>query len=269
MADERFNQLRAGYDRVAAEYANHIADELAHKPFDRELLSRFARLADGPILDAGCGPGHVARFLADRGASVRGLDLSPEMVAQARALNPEIPFATGSMTELSEIGAFGGIVAFYSIIHVSRHQQIAMFATWRRALRLGGYALVSFHIGEEDRHLDELFGQPVSLDFLFFTGDEVIARLTAAGFALVERHERDPYPEVEVATRRGYLLAQALPSPIPNPRSPRIAHILTMNCGFASMPPNNRMHSSRGAEGPARCRPSNRPPGAGAKFGGR
>lgn len=208
MSDPVFANLREGYDRVAAEYATRIAGELAHKPFDRELLTRFAGMVTGPILDAGCGPGHVARFLSDRGADVSGLDFSPEMVAQARSLNPDLRFAVGSMTELPAGGNLGGIVAFYAVIHIPREAQTAMFANWRAALRPGGSALVSFHLGEEDRHLDEFFGQPVALDFLFFTSDEIAARMTAAGLEIVERHERDPYPEHEVATRRGYILAR-------------------------------------------------------------
>lgn len=167
MSDPTFANPREGYDRVAAEYTARIAGELAHKPFDRELLARVAGMASGPILDAGCGPGHVARFLADRGAAVSGLDLSPAMVAQARARNPDLRFAVGSMTTLPARGELGGIVAFYAVIHIPREQQTAMFANWRAALRPGGLALVSFHIGEEDRHLDEFFGQPVSLDFFF------------------------------------------------------------------------------------------------------
>lgn len=202
------DNLRDGYDRVAEAYTARIAGELAYKPFDRELLMRFAEMARGPILDAGCGPGHIARFLADQGAEVSGLDLSPAMVAQAQTLNPNLRFATGSMTELPADGALAGIVAFYAVIHIPREQQVAMFANWRAALRPGGYALVSFHIGEEDRHLDAFFGQSVSLDFLFFTSDEIVDRLSTAGLMIVERYERDPYPDYEVATRRGYILAR-------------------------------------------------------------
>lgn len=57
--------LREGYDRVADEYAAHVAGALAGKPFDRALLERLEGLVAGPILDAGCGPGHVARYLAE------------------------------------------------------------------------------------------------------------------------------------------------------------------------------------------------------------
>ena len=51
--------LRSGYDRVAADYAEQLYDELRHKPLDRELLDQLAARAGGLglICDLGCGPG--------------------------------------------------------------------------------------------------------------------------------------------------------------------------------------------------------------------
>ena len=62
------NSIRESYDRLAEEYARRIADELQHKPLDRELLDRFAKQTKGrgEVCDMGCGPGHVARYRADR-----------------------------------------------------------------------------------------------------------------------------------------------------------------------------------------------------------
>jgi hypothetical protein len=39
--------IREIYDRVADEYARRLLLELAHKPLDRELLSRFAAKVAG------------------------------------------------------------------------------------------------------------------------------------------------------------------------------------------------------------------------------
>lgn len=77
--------LQTSYDRVAADYTAHIADELAGKPLDRALLLAFAEQVRplGPVADLGCGPGHVAAFLAEAGVAVEGIDYSSGMVAQA------------------------------------------------------------------------------------------------------------------------------------------------------------------------------------------
>ena len=69
--------LRTSYDAVAESYAGKFFDELSGKPFDRDLLERFAHeCPHGRVLDVGCGPGHAGRFLHDLGVDVTGIDLS-------------------------------------------------------------------------------------------------------------------------------------------------------------------------------------------------
>ena len=78
--------LQSSYDRVAAEYAERFFHELDYKPFDRALLDYLTSQVHGlgPVADIGCGPGQIARYLADRGIPVLGIDLAPEMVTLAR-----------------------------------------------------------------------------------------------------------------------------------------------------------------------------------------
>lgn len=209
--DGWIEDLQQGYDRVAAAYTERVFGELAHKPFDRELLDRFAERVRplGPVCDLGCGPGHVARYLHERGLIATGVDLSPAMVNEAQHLNPGIVFRQGSMLELDfPDAAFGGITAFYSIIHVPRDLLPRAFAEMHRTLRPGGLLLLAFHIGQDDVHLDEWMDQKVSLDFYFFDRAAIERLLTEAGFVVEEARERPPYPDVEAQTTRAYVLAR-------------------------------------------------------------
>lgn len=205
------NEVQGSYDRVAAEYATRIAGELAHKPMDRELLDRLIRCVGrlGPLCDIGCGPGHIAGYLHRQGASVCGIDLSEGMLAQARRLHPEIEFTQGSMLCLDVPEAvWGGIASFYSLIHIPRAKMQTALLELKRTLKPGGWLLAAFHIGDEDVHREELWGESVNLDFLFFLPDQMRAWMTAAGFYVHEVIEREPYPDVEHPSRRGYLFAQ-------------------------------------------------------------
>lgn len=92
------NATRRSYDRVAVRYAAEIGDELAGKPLDRALLNAFAEQVSGPVLDVGGGPGHVADYLAQRGASVVSTDLSPAMCELARQAG--LPSVVADMTAL-------------------------------------------------------------------------------------------------------------------------------------------------------------------------
>ncbi len=101
MSDEQ-PDLKLSYDRVAEQYAAEYFGELDRKPFDREVLNAFADTVRelGEVCEIGCGPGQIARYLKDRGVTMRGIDLSDEMVKCASRLSPDIPFETGNMLSL-------------------------------------------------------------------------------------------------------------------------------------------------------------------------
>jgi SAM-dependent methyltransferase len=208
----RASDIQATYDRVAEEYARRIHDELRHKPLDRQLLDRFAdaALGRGRVCDMGCGPGHVARYLRDRGLDVMGIDLSPGMVERARRLNEGITFEQGDMARLAvPDGAWAAMVAFYSIIHVPKGEVVPTLRELRRVLRSGGPLLLAFHVGTETLHLDEWWGHRVSADFHFHEPDEMASSLREAGFRVDEVTVREPYPDVEHQSRRAYMWATA------------------------------------------------------------
>ena len=205
------NDCQASYDIVADEYVRRIFDELRHKPFDRKLLDRFAeRMRDvGLACDMGCGPGHVARYLHERGARVCGVDSSAAMVERASRLNPAISFRQDDMRALdAPDGAWAGIAAFYSIIHIRRDEMAQVFSELRRVLRPGGILLLAFHVGDDTIHLDEWWNQKVNVDFYFFRSEEIAEHLRASGFEVEEILEREPYPDVEHQSRRAYIFAR-------------------------------------------------------------
>jgi len=205
------DETASGYDALAAEYADHLFRELEKKPFDRDFLNRFAGLLPaGPVLDAGCGPGHVGRYVRDLGRTVSGVDLSPRMIDRARELNPGMDFHVGDLRSLPfPAASFAGLIAFYSIIHLREEELPAAFAEMRRVLLPGGLLALSFHVGREVRRIEELWGVRTCLDFIFFEPDTVAAALREAGFGIEEQILREPYaPEVEAQTRRCYLLAR-------------------------------------------------------------
>ena len=203
--------IQTSYDTVADEYVRRIYGELRHKPLDREWLDRFAAtMRDaGEVCDLGCGPGHVTRHLLDQGVQICGIDLSPEMIVQARRLNPGIDFRQGDMTELSEADeTWAGITAFYSIIHIPHERVVQALREMRRVLKPDGRLLMAFHIGDQPIHLNEWWERKVCLDFFYFSAAEMSQFLKCAGFEIEEVAEREPYPEVESQTRRAYILAR-------------------------------------------------------------
>ena len=113
---------RDSYDQVAGQYTDYVLEVFPTDVVDRAMIGLFAELVAGldnlQVADVGCGPGHISDFLARRGLSVRGVDLSPAMIDMARRARPDLRFDLGSLLELDiGDGSLGGVLAHYSIIH--------------------------------------------------------------------------------------------------------------------------------------------------------
>jgi ubiquinone/menaquinone biosynthesis C-methylase UbiE len=204
--------VQENYDRLADEYARNLFHELEHKPLDRQLLDRFASdlAGRGQVCDMGCGPGQVARYLRDRGAEVSGLDLSLGMLEQARQLNPDIQFRQGDMLALDlPDESYAGIAAFYAIVNIPPASLPLALGEMHRVLKCRGLLLLAFHVGEEIVRPEQLWGQPVSMDFFFFPIKLIRQGLETFGFLIEDVVEREPYaPEVEHQSRRAYIFAR-------------------------------------------------------------
>ncbi|MGZ3678407.1 MAG: class I SAM-dependent methyltransferase [Ktedonobacterales bacterium] len=200
----------ASYDRIAFQYAEALFDELSRKPFDRLLLDAFAARTRerGEVWDIGCGPGHVGRYLHERGVSVCGLDLSEGMIACARRLNSGMIFRQGSMLALdTRADSLAGIVCFYAIIHLRRSEAVSALREFWRALQPDGPILLAFHGGAGELHSTEMLGEPVDVTATLFEGDEMAEYARDAGFIDVAVQERAPY-EFEYQSLRVYLSAR-------------------------------------------------------------
>ena len=202
--------IRDGYATIAHAYAEQLRHELDAKPLDRGFLDAFAAtVGDGRVVDIGCGPGQIAAYLRGRGVAVEGLDLSPQMIEQARALYPDIAFRVGDMFALPYADAsLAGIVGFYAIVHTPTDELVAPFTEFHRVVRPRGLVAVAFHVGSERKHVAEMWGCTTSLEFWFHPAEAVVAALEVAGFSIEARLDREPYPDVEHPSRRAYVLAR-------------------------------------------------------------
>jgi len=203
---------RRSYDATADDYAEWIRGELAAKPFDRSVLAVFAELVRGPVADVGCGTGRITSHLAGLGVDVSGVDLSPGMLAAARRAFPDLTFTEGTMTALPIAdGTLGGVVAWYSTIHVPDEDLPAALAEFHRVLRPGGLLQLAFQAGTGVEHRTRAGEHDVSLTFHHRHPDTMAELLGDNGFTVRARVLRTqdtggPYPE---NTPQAYVLAFA------------------------------------------------------------
>src|SRR5262245_47287744 len=115
--DER-DLVRRGYDALSYHYRSDDADDGQYAPWLADLHRRVPAAA--AILDLGCGcvvP--VARFLANAGHHVTGVDISEVQIERARRLVPAATFLRADATQIDPPPAsFDAVVCLYALIHI-------------------------------------------------------------------------------------------------------------------------------------------------------
>ena len=212
-APARDARVRESYDAVASAYAERLVGELAEGlPFESWLLDRVVELsAGGPVVEVGCGPGHVTAHLAAAGADASGIDLSPGMVAEARRRFPDGRYDVGDLHRLMRpVSASGwsAVLAWYSLIHLAASELPAAVAALARPLQPGGWLVLALHAGAGIRHNGCWFDVPVDLDVVLQDPAEVVAVVTGAGLVDVEWYLRGPLTHRVETTDRLYVLAR-------------------------------------------------------------
>lgn len=209
---ERDERVRAAYDAVAATYSETLFNELTDLPFESWLLDRVAAHADGgPVVEVGCGPGHVTAYLADRGADAFGIDLSPQMVEEARRRFPDGAYQVGDLRKLmrpTTADGWAAVLAWYSLIHLAPSELPEAVAVLSRPLSSGGWLVLALHAGSQVRHVDSWFEQDVQLDFVLHEPAAIVAVLEAAGLVDVEWYRRGALAERNETSERLYVVAR-------------------------------------------------------------
>jgi 2-polyprenyl-3-methyl-5-hydroxy-6-metoxy-1,4-benzoquinol methylase len=119
----------------------------------------FVRLADqgkirGAVLDAGCGTGENAMFLAQRGHETWGIDFVPVAIERAkekcRKRNLQVHFSVANALELGKLGRQFDTIIDCGLFHTFSDQERTIFVDQlEKVLRPGGMYFMACFSDEE------------------------------------------------------------------------------------------------------------------------
>lgn len=138
-------------DFFSAGYLKEKYDQMAESYMERRSLfdntNQLKKLASlipsgAKVLDLGCGTGlPVAKFFADRGYEVLGIDLSGRMIELAQKNVPNATFSIKNILQLDfNENYFDLIVSFYCLFHLKKENQKEAFNKIIRWLKIDGYS---------------------------------------------------------------------------------------------------------------------------------
>lgn len=179
-------EVKQAYGAVADLYISMFGSVEHVHPDDVDLIRRHLGQQAGPVLDLGCGPGHLSGYLHGLGADVIGIDLVPEFIDHARGTHPDVPFSVATLQNLElPDHHWRGILAWYSLIHLPPAEIDRALDNVRRAIADDGRFVTGIFTSEQvtafDHKVLTAYSWPV---------DEFVRRLTRAGFVETERIER-------------------------------------------------------------------------------
>lgn len=152
------------------------------------------RIEPGRAIDLGCGVGREAIFLAQRGFSTTGVDISPTAIGMARGAAAEagvdVEFVVDDLTALTRVsGTFDLIVDVGAFNDLKAAQRDAYMT---QVLPLGAedsaFFLMCFAQKVPDREVRQRFGGSYDIDLVSSRGESGTRRTFS--FYLMSRHEK-------------------------------------------------------------------------------
>ncbi len=128
-----------------AEATGYAAYSRAHAASRRLAGFAAALPAGAAVLDLGCGAGHAARWLAQRGFAVTAMDPVAEILPDAASLT----LVTGGAGDLAAEAAFDGIWSNCALQHLPRDDMPDALDRIARALKPGGLLALAIHEGDQ------------------------------------------------------------------------------------------------------------------------
>ncbi len=184
------------YDRIAPDYCKKTRQSKVlewEQSYIKKLLS-FISNSDPLILDVGCGDGRHSILIDRNGGRAIGIDLSKNMLKEARSLYPDGDFHEMDMRRLSfDDNFFDGIWSSGSIYHVTKSEAGKVIREFRRVLKIDGVVTVNFKLGSgEGMEANPKSYSGFQRYFAYYTRDEMIDIFGSFGF---EELESCTYPE--------------------------------------------------------------------------
>ncbi|GAU85530.1 methyltransferase domain-containing protein [Bosea sp. BIWAKO-01] len=190
------------YVRIFSEGYYAINWREVEAPLLREIFAGLASRGASRSLDFACGTGRILELHEEAFDDIVGVDISPEMLAHARARYPEIRFVEADLTRTGAIEAVSDrqvCTAFRFFLNAEPSLRAEVLDVLRNCLVKDGVLVANFHgnpaslVGLVYPLRNRIAGREI---YKLMREDEAVALLEAHGFAVEEVHWYGLWPPV-------------------------------------------------------------------------
>ncbi len=178
------------------------------KPFDQQYLDAFLASLNKEcvIYDAGCGPGHITKYIFDKGYPVKGIDISYKCIQIAAKKYPAFSFECADFLDWQVTPhSVDAIISFYSIIYTSKNEINQIMEVFYNAQKPNGKILLVLKEGDFEGYQDQVLGIQVKSYFCEYRLEEISEILQRNYFNVHSLEIRAPYAH-EINSNRIYII---------------------------------------------------------------
>ena len=187
---DRYKETFETWNKVASLYRDRFMDlDLYNGTYD--LVCGAVTKPGAAILDIGCGPGNISRYLLTKRPDFRihGIDVAPNMVALARENNPAARFDVMDCREIDRLESrYDGIVCGFCLPYLSPSDCRKLFSDAYGLLHENGLLYLSFVEGDPERS-GYVAGSTCDRSYFYYhDADTLQKELTGSGFGAPETY---------------------------------------------------------------------------------
>jgi cyclopropane fatty-acyl-phospholipid synthase-like methyltransferase len=181
------------FERRARDYqAKYMSVELYHEALDRLCMAVQTLHAD--VLEVGCGPGNVTRYLLQQRPDLRilAVDLAPTMLKLARINNPHASFRLMDCRDIRSLAQrYHAIVSAFCLPYLSREEAIQFIADAAASLQPSGAIYLSTMEGDYSASGPQRSSDGKDSTYVYIhQADYLVEALRANGFTVVHESRK-------------------------------------------------------------------------------
>jgi len=205
------NQISVNtFNKLAQQYQDkYMSLEMYDQTF--ECFIDLLPKADAKILELGCGPGNITRYLLGHGPDLKilGTDLAPKMVDLARTNNPQAEFQILDCRSISSISeSFDAIMCGFCLPYLTKEEAASLIKDAAKLLNPGGVIYISTM--EDDYGKSGLQSSSSGDEvFMYYHSSSFLQeRLEEAGFDIQKLQRQDFYESDDTKSIDLFITAQ-------------------------------------------------------------
>lgn len=150
---DKYIETFDSWNRMASQYEDQFM-ELHLYDHSYQLIISSIKTANAKILEIGCGPGNISKYLLSRlsNLEIHGIDIAPKMVELAKKNNPNAHYEIMDARNINELSAkYDGIICGFCLPYLSQKDSEKLIDDSLNLLHKNGLLYLSFIEGDENK----------------------------------------------------------------------------------------------------------------------